>query len=181
MDALSEMAFDEAPIGLVLTEHRVIRAVNRSFATLVGYDRAALIGQSFAMLYASPREFEDIRDIGVRTLRESGAYTDERLLHRHSAPPVWCRFRAKTLTRDDPLARVVLSYAVISEFAPEVSLSPREREVVLYLNQGMTSKEIGIALGLSPRTIEDVRARLLRKLGVRNVAELLAKLTKMEV
>lgn len=44
---------------------------------------------------------------------------------------------------------------------------------------GATNKEIGIALGVSYRTIEDHRAKIMRKLGVRNVADLLrAVLTK---
>jgi DNA-binding NarL/FixJ family response regulator len=49
--------------------------------------------------------------------------------------------------------------------------------VVSGLAHGRTSKEIARHLGLSPRTIEDVRARLLRKFEVRNVTELLTRLT----
>lgn len=180
MTEFEKLAFENAPIGLVLTEHRVIRALNQRFADMVGFAKDALLGQSFAMLYASSREFDDIRDIGVGALTQSGSYSDERLLQRRQGAPVWCRFRAHTLTPDDPLARVVLSYAAIGTVAAGLTLTPREREVVLFLNQGKTSKEIALALQLSPRTIEDVRARLLKKLNVRNAAEMLAKLTKLE-
>ncbi|MGR3586772.1 MAG: LuxR C-terminal-related transcriptional regulator, partial [Pseudooceanicola nanhaiensis] len=61
--------------------------------------------------------------------------------------------------------------------AATVALTPRERDVVSGLAHGRTSKEIARHLGLSPRTIEDVRARLLRKFEVRNVTELLTRLT----
>ena len=44
------------------------------------------------------------------------------------------------------------------------------------LGQGLTSKEIARELSLSPRTIDDYRARLLRKFDVRNIAELLSKI-----
>jgi len=53
-------------------------------------------------------------------------------------------------------------------------LSPREREVLQLLVCGPSSnKEIGLALGLSPRTIEDHRASIMRKLGVKNAVEMI--------
>ena len=60
--------------------------------------------------------------------------------------------------------------------APAARLSPREREVVTQLAHGLTSKQIARELGLSPRTVEMHRARLLRKLGVRSTTQLLAHL-----
>jgi len=44
----------------------------------------------------------------------------------------------------------------------------------------MTSKEAARDLAISPRTVEDFRARLLRKFQVKNTAELLAHLTGVE-
>ncbi len=55
-----------------------------------------------------------------------------------------------------------------------MGLSPREREVMAQLATGQTAKEIARTLGLSPRTVEMHRARLLRKLGVRTTAQSLA-------
>lgn len=181
MHSLAQIAFDQAPIGIVLSERRIIRACNRTFADMLGYRRRDLIGQSFRMLYASQQEFERIRDIGLGPLRQGGAYSDERLVLRRDGSRIWCRFRARTLTPEAPLDRTVLSFAVISETAPGVALTARERQVVRLLARGMTSKEVARDLSLSPRTIEDVRARLLRKFEVRNVAELLARLTGVEV
>ena len=51
-------------------------------------------------------------------------------------------------------------------------LTPREREVANLLKDGLSNKEVGRALDCSPRTIEIHRARVLKKLGVRNVAGL---------
>ncbi|MFV2038150.1 MAG: LuxR C-terminal-related transcriptional regulator, partial [Paracoccaceae bacterium] len=59
-------------------------------------------------------------------------------------------------------------------------LTPRERQVVLLLSRGMTSKEAARELAISPRTVEDFRARLLKKFKVRNTAELLAHLIGVE-
>lgn len=51
-------------------------------------------------------------------------------------------------------------------------LTPREREVADLLNEGLTNKEVARQLDCSPRTVEIHRARVLKKLGVRNVAGL---------
>ncbi|MGR3634305.1 MAG: LuxR C-terminal-related transcriptional regulator [Shimia sp.] len=170
------LAYEAAPVGIVVTEHRVIRACNRSFAEMLGYARQALVGQSFRLLYGSTAEFEQVRDIGMAPLRRDNAYSDERMMRRADGGQIWCRFRAQTLTPAEPLARLVMSFAVIQD-GPPVSLSQRERQVVGGLGRGMTSKEIARELGLSPRTVEDVRARLLKRFEVRNAAELLAHLT----
>ncbi|MGH8741988.1 MAG: response regulator transcription factor [Burkholderiales bacterium] len=58
------------------------------------------------------------------------------------------------------------------EGAKLASLTPREREVLERTAKGMHAKEIGAALGINTRTVEVHKARLMSKLGVRNVAEL---------
>lgn len=58
--------------------------------------------------------------------------------------------------RDDPLAR----------------LSAREREVLQLLAEGHTGAQIAERLSLSQKTVETYRARLVEKLGIRDVAGL---------
>ena len=52
-------------------------------------------------------------------------------------------------------------------------LTDREREVAEFLLAGRTNREIAESLRLSPRTVENHRARLMEKLAVRNLPELL--------
>ena len=52
------------------------------------------------------------------------------------------------------------------------NLTPREREVLDLVVQGQQYRQIAAALGISPRTVEVHRARLMEKLGVRNISEL---------
>jgi FixJ family two-component response regulator len=52
-------------------------------------------------------------------------------------------------------------------------LSDREREVLGLIVEGLTNKEIGRALGLSPRTVETHRANLFAKLQVDSLAHLI--------
>ena len=175
-DDLARLAFESAPIGIVLTENRIIRACNDTFARIFGYAKHELIGRSFRMLYASNEEFEQIRDIGVKSLHEGKPYSDERIMPRKDGSLFWCRVRAHSLTPDDPLGRTILSYADISAHRPMVSLSVRERQIVTHLSHGRTSKEIARTIGISPRTVEFYRSRLLKKFKVGNVTELLAHL-----
>ncbi len=52
-------------------------------------------------------------------------------------------------------------------------LTPRERDVLLQITKGASNKEAGRSLGISPRTAEVHRARILKKLGARNAADVI--------
>jgi len=52
------------------------------------------------------------------------------------------------------------------------SLTEREREVLMHVARGLHAKEIARSLGISPRTVEVHKARLMAKLEARNVSEL---------
>ena len=52
-------------------------------------------------------------------------------------------------------------------------LTRREREVLQLIANGQSNKEAGRELGISPRTIEVHRARVMEKLGARNTADLM--------
>jgi FixJ family two-component response regulator len=51
-------------------------------------------------------------------------------------------------------------------------LTRREREVLEQFTAGASNKEAGRTLGISPRTIEDHRANIMKKLGAKNAADL---------
>lgn len=53
--------------------------------------------------------------------------------------------------------------------SPDV-LTPKEREVLQLIAEGVTSKEIGARLGTSIKTAETHRTNLMRKLGLHSVA-----------
>src|SRR5437762_4954563 len=52
-------------------------------------------------------------------------------------------------------------------------LTRREREVLEQFSSGASNKDAGRHLGISPRTIEDHRANIMKKLGARNAADLI--------
>jgi FixJ family two-component response regulator len=59
-----------------------------------------------------------------------------------------------------------------AQAAKLAGLTAREREVLEQAAQGLHAKEIAARLGISPRTVEVHKTRIMQKLGVRNVAEL---------
>ena len=56
--------------------------------------------------------------------------------------------------------------------AEGANLSPRQREILGALGAGRTSKQIAADLGISIKTVETHRARLMESLGCRNAVEL---------
>ena len=58
------------------------------------------------------------------------------------------------------------------QFPGREPLTRREREVLEQFTGGASNKEAGRTLGISPRTIEDHRANIMKKLGARNAADL---------
>lgn len=53
------------------------------------------------------------------------------------------------------------------------TLSRRERQVLILVAEGLSTREIAGQLGLSPRTVETHRARLMSKLQVRRTSQLI--------
>jgi DNA-binding NarL/FixJ family response regulator len=51
-------------------------------------------------------------------------------------------------------------------------LTTRERQVLNLVANGYTSRQIGEKLGISPRTAETHRVNIGRRLGIRNVAQM---------
>jgi RNA polymerase sigma factor (sigma-70 family) len=59
-------------------------------------------------------------------------------------------------------------------------LTPREKEIFRVVAQGLTHREIGELLGISPRTVEVHKARIMEKLGIKSMAELIKRSLKNE-
>ena len=79
----------------------------------------------------------------------------------------------------DPVALVQVVKAAASGLVTNsdaLGLTQRERQVAEAVCKGQTSKEIAVDLGLSHRTVEVFRARVLRKTGSANAAALAARL-----
>ncbi|SEL23187.1 PAS domain S-box-containing protein [Roseovarius azorensis] len=176
---IEKLAFDHAPVGLVLLEHRIIRACNLQFAAIFGDRPEDYVNMPLARYYPSIEDYRRIGERGLAAMRKTGRYADERVMKRRNGTLFWCRVRGQSLTPEAPFQRGIWSFSDLSDERPLVPLTQREREVAILTCRGLTSKEIGLDLGLSYRTVEVYRARLLEKFQARKLAELVAKLSGM--
>lgn len=176
---LDTAILDNAPVGLLYSEDRIIRRFNTRFAAIFGYDIADMDGRSLEMLYPSRDEFDHTGDHWTRELGAHGAYADERIMRRKDGVLFWCRVRGQALDASAPLARAVWSFADLSAERPVLPLSRRERQVGMLLVEGLTAKEIARRLEISPRTVHVHKNRLMARFGVRNSLELVRCLTSL--
>ena len=171
------LAFSLAPIGLLVSRQRVIQTYNAAFAQMFGYDKDELSGESFARIYPSNVEFEQIGSRVLGCMRETGFSNDQRIMRHRSGHLFWCRVEGRCLDQNDPFAAAVWSFSDLSSARPVTAeFTPREREIAQFLVTGKTSKEIARQLGISHRTIEAHRARLMKKLNASTPGEMIARL-----
>ena len=171
------LVFDLAPVGLCISRNRIIERCNAAFGATFGYDPAELQNQSFECLYPSHNEFENIGAQGFAVMLQTGVYSDERIMRHRSGRLFWCHAAGRALQRDQPFARAVWMFEDISSRrVVAVNLTAREREIVRQLAAAQSTKLIARALGVSPRTIEGHRARIMKKVGAQTASEMIAKL-----
>lgn len=169
--------FVDAPIALMVLSNRRILRANAEVEQLFGWSPADLEGQSTRLLYPSNVDYETTGNRGHRWLTSRPNYEDERFMQRKDGEIIWTRAKGRTLTPDDPFQLMVWAFEHLKDRPSSATiLTPKEREVARHIVNGHTSKEVGLELGISPRTVEVHRAAIMRKLGVRNAAELAARI-----
>jgi PAS domain S-box-containing protein len=172
-----QLAFELSPVGMCVSENRMVTLCNPAFAGMFGYAPQELLHQPLEQLYPSRDEFEHIGSLGLPVMRETGVYGDERIMRRRDGTLFWCHVAGRAVDRSQPFACAVWMFEDISGKRPVAGrLTLREREIAQQIVTGGTSKQIARSLGISPRTVEAHRARLMKKLGAGNHGELVARL-----
>lgn len=85
------LAFDLAPVGLVLSRNRTMVDCNQRVCEMFGAAREQLVGQSFRILYPSADEYERTGARIAPLLNRNGSYADDRIMKR-----VEGRFKGET-------------------------------------------------------------------------------------
>ncbi|HNW63844.1 MAG TPA: LuxR C-terminal-related transcriptional regulator [Piscinibacter sp.] len=179
-------AFDLAPVGMVLSRHRLMVDCNQQLLAMFGAEREQLIGQSFEVLYPTHDEFERTGARIVASLDRQGWYSDERVMKRVGSVAgaqrgelFWCHVSGRALDPAQPHAAGIWVFEDLSARRRiAVDLTPREREIAALLIEGLTSKLIGKRLAISPRTVDVYRARLMKKHRAATTPELVQKLLR---
>ena len=173
------LAFRESPVAHVMVRYRRIIELNGALERMFGYRRSDLIGRSAQRLYPSITDFKRLGEVCETETRKTGAtyWEDERFMQTSDQEVFWARARGSTLSPEDPFALMIWTFdRVEGRQYQSVRLTPREREIAPLIGQGMTSRMIGERLGISTRTVETHRARLMKKFGVNNTAELVSQI-----
>lgn len=176
-------AFDLAPIGLVLSRHRLVIDCNRALLAMFAAEREQIVGRSFEVLYPSADEFERTGERIVAALDADGRYADDRVMKRLAGPRAgelfWCHVSGRALDPRQPHAAGIWAFEDLSaRRVLRLDFTAREREIAALLIEGLTSKLIGRRLSISPRTVDVYRARLMRKTGASTTPELVHKLLR---
>lgn len=169
-------ALSDLPAPLVYAEHRIIRDCNDAFAELFGGQRADIVQLSFSRLYPQIDDFIRRGEQWATNFADSASYRDERVMSGLDGRRFWCRVRGRSLARrTDPFAKAIYWFEYIPRTVLPAgrSLSERQRQILSQVAQGKTSGAIALEMGLSRRTVEAHRMRLMRSVGARNTAELM--------
>lgn len=175
-----ESIFQLAPVGMCVSQNRIIQACNDELAQMFGYRKEELLGLSFLVLYPTPDEFERTGARITPIMNTKGCYSDERIMKRANQELFWCHVSGRALHKENPHAAGIWAFEDLSSKRQvSAELTPREREIAAFLVEGKTSKLIARQIGLSPRTVEMHRAKLMRKFNAATSSELVHKLLRI--
>lgn len=170
--------FQHVPIAICVSDQQTVELCNPAASHLFGYTAEALNGMPISMLWPSliSHKWAPEKIFGV--IKNCGCYTDVRTLKQANADLFWCHITGTHYDECRYAVRYIWTFVKV-EFESEILnvLSPRERQIATALIVGKTSRTIAQDVGLSIRTIEYYRERLMRRLGVTNYKELICHLT----
>lgn len=151
-------AFDPAQPGCLVLDIKMPDMTGVELQQKLAADRVAL-PIVVVSGHADVRTAVEVMTRGAVTLLEKPFRLDELLTHVRRALEMDAEARARTARKAETDARLA-------------GLTAKEREVLEAVAAGKTNREIAEELGLSLRAVEDRRARLMKKVQARSVAEL---------
>jgi two-component system, NarL family, response regulator NreC len=97
--------------------------------------------------------------------------TEENLVQAVKAAAAGRRFLSPPVT--EIAINAYIEQSKTGSFDPHETLTPRQREVLQLAAEGKTNAEIAERLNISQRTVENHRASLMQRLGLRNQTQLI--------
>ena len=170
---------------------------SRSFMTMWGFDLPTPDQAGEAISLQDTRIGDRLEALGFErhwlsyVLKSSGAFCDDlpedcyickvrRVVvpdddGRPAGVLLMCRNSYERFVSPDDYSRAVESQTRVDR------LSPRETEIMGLVFDGFTNKAIASKAGISEKTVEKHRANIMRKLGVRSIAELIRRVAEVRL
>jgi len=142
------------------------------------------------VLEESKKQFPDLRVI-ILTVHDAGEYAMQALragadgyLPKGAAADelqlaIEIVSRGETYVSDEVSRKTLLQYSKGSTEHPLARLTPRQREILILIAEGLSTKDIGHRLNISAKTVESHRAQLMERLDIHDVAGLVRYAIKM--
>lgn len=170
-------AFQYAPVGQAIARDRAILDCNLAFAAIFRSTVDDLKGTTFERLYPTQSHFEETGARIAPVLAKHRTFSDDRVMRRLDGELFWVHVSGFTYTPEDPHQDTLWAFTDLStgrkvNSALRGSMTARERDIAALLIEGRTGKEVAKALGISHRTVDIYKTRLLRKYGVHSTPEL---------
>ena len=177
---LSEMVNRLPMPALIFDESLLCQGCNAAFTNLTGFSGKDLLGKSLPRAQGRPQLTPELAaKLVQRIMNRVGTSLNVALRGKLGS-----RIKVSTSIFGFYLPKPVI-VLLVNAFSFEatlpsldtrsvpVILSGREQEILLGIMEGYSSAEIGAKLFLSPKTIDTYRSRLMAKLNVSNVVQLL--------
>lgn len=175
-----ENLFRHLPVAAIVARERIMVDCNTRALQLFRATRDDIVDQSFSKLYPQQKDFATTGKRLAPLLAKHAVFSDERIMRRVDGSHFWVTVCGFGYNPKRPFELAIWTFSDRSDNAKQTdvasTLTERERDIAALLVHGMTSKEIGKELNISPRTVDIHRASLLRKYEVRATSDLIARL-----
>lgn len=175
-----EDLFRHVPVAVIVARERIMVDCNTRALQLFRATRDDIIGQSFSKLYPQQKDFTTTGERLAPLLAKHAAFSDDRIMRRVDGSHFWVTVCGFGFNPERPFEFAIWTFLDRSGSATQTdvasTLTDRERDIAALLVHGLTSKEIGKELNISPRTVDIHRASLLRKYEVRATSDLIVRL-----
>jgi len=189
--ALAERIKGVKVVAEAVNSDEALKLIKELKPDLVLLDISMPETSGFEVLAQQAKEFPDARVI-VLTVHEAEAYAIRALRQGaagfllKSAASVELEAAIKTVTRGETYVSPELSKRSLLEYGKASTdrarldtLSPRQREILKLVADGLNTKEIARHLSISAKTVETHRAQLMERLNIHDVAGLVRFAIKM--
>jgi DNA-binding NarL/FixJ family response regulator len=170
--------------------HEALRLIEELQPDIVLLDVTMPGLSGLEVLEESKKQFPDVRVI-ILTVHDAGEYAMQALragaagyLPKSAAADelqlaIEIVGRGETYVSGKVSRRTLLEYSKGPTEHPLARLTPRQREILTLIAEGLSTKDMGCRLNISVKTVESHRAQLMERLDIHDVATLVRYALKM--